>query len=157
MSTLRSSERNRYFRIRHAEIILPSPTLIFLVLPSVTNECMVWRFILLLNLVGSSMHSKINLFLSSSPIFYIFDKTSSFFSETDFPIAMLNKHKGLLVPKGFIFALIISSIWPKHILSFLMLCGLKVDVISSFLSCLIRWINLIWLTYAKNKILATTA
>ena len=45
MSTLRSSERNKILPnkslIRHAEKVLPSPTLIFLVPPSVANEWMV--------------------------------------------------------------------------------------------------------------------
>ena len=114
MSTLRSSERNKILPnkplIRHAEIFLASLTLIFLVPPSVANKCKVWRFILLLNLAGSSMHSKINLFVSSSPIFHIFNKNSSVFCETDLPAAVLNKYRGLIVPKGSIFALITSSI-----------------------------------------------
>ena len=147
MSTLRSGERNKILAnktlIMHTEIILPSLTLISLV-PSVANECMVWCFILLLNLVGSSMYSKINVFLFPKFLIYLI-KTLQFFCETDFPVAVLNKYRGLIVPKGFIFTLIISSIWPKHILLFLILCGFKVDVISSFFC---RLINLTWLTYA---------
>ena len=136
MSTLRSSERNKILPnkslIRHAEIILPIPTLIFLVPPSVANECMVWRFVLLLNLVGFRCIPKyIYSFLIPKFLIYLI-KTRPFFCETNLPVAMLNKYRGLIIPKWFTFALTISSIWPNHILLFFMLCGFRVDVISSF-------------------------
>ena len=43
------------------------------------------------------------------PIFNVFNKNSSVFCETNLPVAMLNKYRGLIVPKGFIFASIISQ------------------------------------------------
>ena len=43
------------------------------------------------------------------PIFNVFNKNSSVFCETNLPVAMLNKYRGLIVPKDFIFASIISQ------------------------------------------------
>ena len=97
ISTLCSSERNKIlpnkFLVRHAEIILPSPT--FNVFSSSFCSKQVYGLMLynLLNLVGSSMHSKINSFLSSAPIFDVFNKNSSVFCETDLPVAMLNNRQ----------------------------------------------------------------
>ena len=50
-----------------------------------------------------------NKFILFFPVFNVFNKNSSVFCETNLPVAILNKYRGLIVPKGFIFASIISQ------------------------------------------------
>ena len=128
---------------------------VFSIVPSIdsmpmANGYMVWDFILFFEF-GCIVDAFQNNFASFFfPNLDVFSKNSSDFCETHSSVAMLNKCRGLIVPKGVYiyfdciqYLTLVDTMWLTWSLLYLW--------------CLIGWINLIWLTYAKNEILQTPA